>query len=457
MVRRAGGGPSKKEIMAFDGTHITGNVSIDDVKTALVLSNNDIGGLVNAGVAGGKINKWAKWKPLKSTSPITATGSAYVNGKALHYSTVEERKLAGAGSQYDTGVAYGVRGAVAYSGDSILELHTRNFTYDAPGTSGEIYRLSDFRHPTNSSYGYKKNATCNLNGVAYKWGNNSSKIYVNTDSALFVNLTYSTRANNNEEINIEDFFHSTVNIANCYPCIMMTVNDGTYIHCLYPEGSSSLTTLGNHPQGMNGASWKLDLTSSGVPATLNQSGKNCTWTVFLVSNRYLKTANQWDISTWINASNSPGGEVWQSDLVSIPDLAGLVWTLSSNDLPFFNISSITANSAGNGFRVTGGFSDEYTRPDTSVPVIVNIYVTLYETSDTSYTNPVGTHTYTLTINANPDKKYLRSVNGLFTDFDILYSGQAHTYIVRANATVNYGALTPSTSQYKEAQITWSAT
>ena|GEM_PF-5109739 len=50
--------------MSYSNGKITGNVSIQDIKTALVSSKKDIGGLITDGVATRKINKWAKWKPI---------------------------------------------------------------------------------------------------------------------------------------------------------------------------------------------------------------------------------------------------------------------------------------------------------------------------------------------------------------------------------------------------------
>jgi len=440
---------------------ITGAVGISDIQTALNSNLSDIGGLIQYGVSNGKINKWAKWKPLKSTNPT-------MTAPVLHMNTDDQRKNAGRTSLYDTALVYGVRGGVSYISDTILDMHNRSFVYEAPsGASGEVYRFSDFVCPEDVSsshqYGYKKGATCNLSGEAYKWGSNIERIYIGTPYALYVNLTYATRSNNYEEINIEDFFHSSVTIRNCYPCILITTATGySYIHCLYPYNTTTLTTLGGHTQGTAGASWRLDLSdSTTVPSELQQNGVNWTWSVFLSSSRYLVANNQSDISTWVTVKEPGGsepGDSWQSDLIGVPDLVGLTWQASSNDLPYFYIDSITANSDGNGFLVSGHFGSDYTRPDTTEDVIITISVDLYAAGTTDYNNNcLGSMSHQIFISENPSSQVAWNSEFFFdTDFGMMYPGYSVSYLVRANAAVGYMALTPTTSPYYTETITYSA-
>lgn len=439
---------------------ITGSVGISDIKSAVNGGSNDIGGLIVAACNNGQINKWAKWKPLKSTSPIMTT-------PILHMGTDEQRRNAGRASQYDTGLVYGVRGGVAYTADSILDMHNRSFVYEGPsGASGEVYRFSDFVCPEDISpshaYGYYKDAKCNLNGVAYKWRHDIERIYVGSYGALFVNLSYSTRANNNEEINIEDFFHSSVTVPNCYPCILITTATGySYIHCLYPDNSTTLTTLGNNPQGMRDASWRLDLSDSNtVPAVLQQSGVYWTWSVFLASSRYLVGYNSWDISTWVTVKE-PGspdpGDVFQSDLIGIPDLVGLTWQAAANDLPYFFIDSIIANQAGNGFIVAGHFGSDYVRPDASENITITINALLYDPEDINFERILGSASHNIIFAHDPSHQVARFTEFLFfDDFDLAYPGRAETYTVRSNADVSYKAMTPTSSPYTAYNITYSA-
>ncbi len=448
--------------MAYSNNHIHGNVAIDDVRTALVVSPRDLGGAILAGVSQGKVNKWAKWKPMKSTNPT-------MSGTILHMSTNDQRKNAGRASVYDTGLVYGVRGGVAYNSDSILDLHNRSFVYEGPsGASGEVYRLSDFACPEDVSsshqYGYKTDAKCNLTGEAFKWNANLERIYIGTQEALYVNLTYATRANNYEEINIEDFFHSSVTVANCYPCIMITTATGyTYIHCLYPYDFSitTLTKLGSNPQGMTDASWRLDLSDgTTVPSELQSSGVNWTWSVFLSSSRYLVANNAWDISGWVTVKEPGGstpGDLFQSDLIGVPGLVGLTWQAVTNNLPFFLVDNIVANQAGNGFIVNGHYSSEYTRPDTSQPIVVTVHANLYDPSDTTFENSLGDASKTITLNGNPSAQQAGFTQFLFsTDFDMQYPGHSETYVVRSYADLAYMALTPTSGPFINGTITYSA-
>lgn len=440
---------------------ITGNVEINDVRKALVVSSRDIGGVMINGSS--RINKWAKWKPVKY----------YYDPDALNLETEAKRKAGGQLNAQDTGVVYGLRGGISNVG-RITALHSLDYTYEAPTSwgSGCAYRITDFAYPATSvsdrstTRGYYHGATFNLRAEPYTGG--GQRIWIGAEGALYVNLYFTPRASHDQDaIAVEDFLDNNgiqYNPLDCYPCILISTATGNhYVHCLYPANVTALTTLRNNPQGYYGASWRLDLSGTDTPQGLGSSMDNTTWTwtVFLVNSRYLNPADttNTDISAWIYDTNAEGGStvvsgvqrcgldvdsgVWASWPTNIPGAIGLQWTARTNTLPFLIPDSYTDMESSNGFNISAHFSGEY-----QGEVTWTISVTLYSDSDrtTEVASASYTDTYTLATGRAMAVFHLFKWEGTDTDcFNLMQLPQDTTYYARVYGSVSVVGQNPNMS------------
>ena len=121
-----------------DGTYIYGSVTINDLRTILEYDSYDLGTLI----ANGKINKFARYKPVK-----------YPSGLPMD----ENKRRSAANGIIIPDVVTGS----AISGALIMDAATNDWEYDRPqGTVNDVYREYDFtceRAPTTSP-GYNKYA-----------------------------------------------------------------------------------------------------------------------------------------------------------------------------------------------------------------------------------------------------------------------------------------------------------
>lgn len=323
----------------------------------------------------GKINKWAKWKPVKS--PKNSLG------------TEEERKYAGSNPN-ELGFAYGVRGGIGNVG-SLLDLHERGFTYERPrGGSSEKFRRDDCVHPQVPTLrGYYADATCNLNGVPYINGiSYTERINLNQERGLIVNITYTPAASHDQDsICIEDFLHnSSISILDCYPCILISTSTGkNFIHALYPgeysESAVPVKLRGGYYVDSNTSQWYLTTLNSTLPELLQTNGIRWKWTVFLVNKlRLLDGHNETNISNWIEDENNDheviGGVnfedgLWSVDFVNVPELVKMEWPASTSSLPTFMISD-DVTTLDEGFTVRGSWTSEY-RETVTTTVTAELY------------------------------------------------------------------------------------
>jgi len=142
--------------MANDGNKIyigaTG-VEIADVQAVLHLSNKDIGALITQGASLGRINKWARYKPVKYYTYVNSQKVPYpglLTGDMWKGAVLEQTNY----NRY-YGIQVRVQG-VSASMNTWPLLHNTSFQYFPPlGLSeGEFFRLRDFD-------GYKQDAVAN--------------------------------------------------------------------------------------------------------------------------------------------------------------------------------------------------------------------------------------------------------------------------------------------------------
>lgn len=134
--------------MANDGNRIyigaTG-VEIADVQAVLNLSNKDIGALIAQGALLGRINKWARYKPVRYYT--------YVNSQKVPYPGLLSGDMwKGSNIEQNEGAYYGIEVRVAGNQQVTQQmntwplLHNTTFNYRAPRglSESEFFRLRDF-------------------------------------------------------------------------------------------------------------------------------------------------------------------------------------------------------------------------------------------------------------------------------------------------------------------------
>lgn len=154
----------------------TTGVEIADVQAVLGLTENDIGGLITQGASQGRINKWAKCKPIRYYT----------------YDTINQRKVPYPGlltgdmwkgavlEQTDNGIFYGIKvrmPGIDQQMNTWPLLHGTTFDYCPPRglSESEFFRLRDFEEYRTSavpnpfaSFGNEGSATGfynNANGI----------------------------------------------------------------------------------------------------------------------------------------------------------------------------------------------------------------------------------------------------------------------------------------------------
>lgn len=385
--------------MSYSNGRITGNVSIQDVKTALVSSKKDVGGLC---LESDKINKWAKWKPLQAS--------------ALELDTVEKRRTAGwnefGNANEDKDLKYGVRGYCSVE-TSVGKLHSQSFLYQAPkGATGEKYRLSDFRCPENgynNNYGYNKDAYIDLSGVV-AWGASDidNMVILDVDDvdgigSIQVTITYtphdySTNGRWNEMLSIKDFMTTEAQSGitgfdptECYPCVLIN----NRLHCLYPDDARATHEATLLTQGTT--YWRLN-----VPSSIFTAGDTATLTILLVhcnsGKAIFNPSSEWSIENWLTLGND--NQAWAAWFFSVPEAVGIPVMFASGahygatvaNVGAVSIATLTSSSISG--RVSFNFTSDY-QGSVSVQIGVTMrFVSRDGTIDS--TESIGTYTQNFT-------------------------------------------------------------
>ena len=378
---------------------MTSPVEIEDVRTALVLSNNDIGGLAKKGVQDGKINKWAKFKPYQASD--------------LDLPTVEKRRTAG-WDQFDNanieaGLLYGVKGALGNMQASLSGIHAASFVYKGPNgatytksgvTKGECYRLTDWVNPEDPThYGYRSDAKIDLMVTEFGWNGEVDNLIIldaNPSFTVKIDFTPHTTEKRKEMLSIYDFLKkesdtsgSQLDPLTCYPCIYITNNEGTsWLHCLYPGNRTTATQITNTGE----QEWKVS-----VPSTVATNNTSGTMSIVLVKpDSGTSIFPGMDINNWIQDN---GGDAWAAYFCGVPEGCGIPVTFSTGGSYGATLANGTAvifrsvTSTTIAFDVNYVFTKSY---DGDVTVRVNATVEFVPSSggnkNTVYLN--GSKSYT---------------------------------------------------------------
>lgn len=355
--------------MSHTSVRITKPVNVeDDLGTILGTASGDTG--VNCTAS--SINKWAKWKPLKSMS--------------TDITTEEARRAAGRTGAGDFELQFGVRATGVGNINVFRDLHNCRFTYEKPSEGYSMFRVTDFHHPTvGQLYGYRHDAYFDFMGNA-----GGTSIPFNSNDALSIYLTYNPHSSTlrEEMLSIKDFL-SNDGLVNhdpldCYPCVLISQGTSHWVHCLYPSGSTSTpTTIGSTGQ----TAWRLS--TMNYPSGM--SAGNATFTVFLSSAQLLIAGDyNYDIANWIDMSSKidDSQQAWAAWFCAVPELSGLTVSLGASALP---TQAMVASVSGLGtiqFILEYTFTEDYTG---SIGLSISVNV---GTSEGSYPSS-ATHTKTL--------------------------------------------------------------
>ena len=182
---------------------MTTAVHMHDIASAVSYNSLHLSALIVNGV----INKWARWKPVRS-------------GK-VSLKTVEERQAAGRTSATDYSRQYGVYAPGAGNVTTLGAIHDCTYEYERPRlNTGEMFRMKDFVHPTlGNSYGYRSDAHCDLAGSV--WPGTGGDIIIPVGQiGMDVELSYSplSSAEANEMLSISEPSQKTSIISTARGC-----------------------------------------------------------------------------------------------------------------------------------------------------------------------------------------------------------------------------------------------
>ena len=303
---------------------MTEPVHMRDVRDAFQGNSLHLGPLIKTGV----INKWAKWKPVRSDRFLR---------------TVESRRAAGRVNATDYARQFGVYAPGVGNVTTIGAIHECTFEYERP-VDGDLFRMKDTIHPTlGNQYGYRDNARIDLLGSVFpSTGGNIIIPVGEIGMDIEINYTPFSSEEAQEMISISDFLDNGVlsyNPLNCYPCALITQDGYHYIRGLYKKAGNVLEPLvsyGTQMWCLNGndapSAWRTDM-----PATLS---------IFLVSQKILLHGSpNLDITNWITIPEEGGGDVWEAWFCPIPEATGLDASIGAAPIP------ITVRLAGAQYNI----------------------------------------------------------------------------------------------------------
>jgi len=315
-------------------THrISGKVSIADVKAATGYNSLSI----RDQVLYATINKWAKFKPVRSSAPAIKT--------------VEGRRTAGRTTINDYSRQFGVHASGAGNVVDLADIHLCTFDYERPAAgAGLKYRVLDFRNPENDSYGYRTDAHCDLQGVVYPTTGTITVPTGQVGMMLEVAYTPHSAADALEMLSIADFLagnNITVDPADCYPCVLITQGSNHYVRGLYPQGGSTVKKIGDSLTSM----WVLDCTNP--PAWT--AGSTATMSLFLASQKILLHGSpDLSIESWITIPTVDGSSAWEARMAPVPDATGKTVTIGAT--PSLVVALTGASISGSTLTVTWSVS-----------------------------------------------------------------------------------------------------
>lgn len=411
---------------------MTPPVQLADMSAAFQLNSLDLGTLSTSTSA--VINKWAKWKPVRSS--------------AVSLDTVEERQAAGRlNALTDLTRQFGLYCGVAGTIGDLADIHDCDFIYEQPTTnSGYKFRVLDTVHPTYSvatfPYGYRSDAHCDLNGDVPK-NSGDNIVLPNGEVGLLgtINYTPFSAADANEMISITDFFTpetgggTPVNILDCYPCVLISQGQKQFIRGLYKSNSSQIATIGS--TGLY--SWFIDMTT--LPDGL-QTNTSATLSIFLSSGNRLNYPN-YKINNWIvfDTNDQPAPSAWASWLCPVPGAVGKEVLFSTPA----NVTVTLPSPDG----LTPGIAMPYFTADDTLKVTFNVTstvgTTLYMVAN--LTNAYGDNVEESVILRGNESNQQYDVDFDLSDFTTLFIPGSYEFEIKAYIIKNNNVVVLATQTY----------
>lgn len=193
--------------MAYDGTRITGPVSIADIRRALGVTSNKAGELCTSPA----INRWAKYKPVHCDSE-------------RKFGALEEDDFRNQQGLLNNNVQVQCHYGLYIAGTNVLSSELHNVTYVYAGkpsvAAGSAFNITSFVLSLNGSpvanRGYNHQARPTLSGT----NNSLDKL---TDSyPLRCRVEYTSPTNNPDGVDILAIAAQRPEITDCYVCCMLT-------------------------------------------------------------------------------------------------------------------------------------------------------------------------------------------------------------------------------------------
>ena len=211
--------------MAYDGTRITGPVSIADIRRALGVTSNNAGDLCTSPA----INKWAKYKPVHCES-VRKFGALEESDFASQQGTYEGRQVQ---------CHYGLY----LAGTNVLSSALHDVTYVYAGKpsveAGSAFNLMLFALSLNGSpvanRGYNHQAQPTLSGT------NNTLTQLSANYPLRCRVKYTSPTNNPDGVDILAIAAQRPEITDCYVCCMLT-GTNTRIRAMFKGNAESAIT-----------------------------------------------------------------------------------------------------------------------------------------------------------------------------------------------------------------------
>lgn len=279
--------------MANNGNRIyigTTGVEIADIQAVLNLPNNDIGALITEGATQGRINKWAKCKPIRyyiynSSTQQKTPYPGLLTGDMWKGPLIE---------QTDNGIYYGIEVHVPGVNQQMNTwplLHGTTFTYCPPrGLSySELFRIRDFEE-------YRQNARPNPDASFGDEGS-ATGYYNNENGITGITIRYydpnppQGQTGNEWGVDLTGVLlnqseSATSALAKTFPCIIVGKGNTHYITALGYEDDANHYPRPMYYQGAYvGGTWVADTSkpvfdktghTSVAPWTSAQSGLTAT-------------------------------------------------------------------------------------------------------------------------------------------------------------------------------------
>lgn len=305
--------------MAYDGTKITGPVSIADIRRALGVTSVKAGELCTSPA----INKWAKYKPVHCRKFGALEESDFRSQQGL-YNNVPVQCYYG----------------LYLAGTNVLSSALHNVTYVYAGKpsveAGSAFNIASFVLSLNGSpvanRGYNHQAQPTLSGT------NNTVTQLSASYPLRCRVKYTSPTNNPDGVDILDIAAQSPDITDCYVCCMLT-GTNTRIRAMFKGNAESVITptIGKMEAG------EFDFFTD-LPSGLTAGTYTVTFFLLKMSASELNTYKEWHVLD--------GEVLMTSQPFPIPNITGLSITFR-NLYTYIDFGAPTIKSTLDYMDVTG--------------------------------------------------------------------------------------------------------